>query len=333
MPVISAIVVNYRRPGLTLECLASLRTALDRVDGSAELVVVDNGSGDDSCRLIREAHPDALLLELPANLGFPAGLMEGIRRSSGEWILAVNNDVTLEPDAVRELLAAGGTGSEVGSVAAQMRFADDPSIINSAGIEIDRLGVAYDRLLGTPASSDGTEPVEVFGASAGTALYRRSMLDDVGGFDESFFFGLEDADLAWRARARRWRCLYAPGGVAHHRHAATGAHGSPWKYFLIGRNRVRMLAKNATRAQLARYWAAMLAYDLGYVAFVAVRERTLAPLRGRLRGLRQWRWYRRASRGPFAVELEPVGGVRAALRRRRVWVEHSAGAPPEGRAS
>src|SRR5207247_10545644 len=102
------------------------------------------------------------------------------------------------------------------------------------------------------------EPYEVFGATGGGALFRTQMLEDVGGFDETFFAFFEDVDLAWRARAFGWRALYAPGAVVYHHHSATARHGSPAKLHLVGRNRVRTLAKNATRAIMLRNAARML---------------------------------------------------------------------------
>ncbi len=324
---VSAIVVNYRRAELTCACLAALREALANVDLATEIVVVDNGSHDGSPAVIAGAAPDVVLVELPDNRGFPTGASEGIRRSSGEWVFLVNNDVFVQPDTVRELLAAGSGDPDVGSVAAQMRFARDPHIINSAGIGVDRLGIAFDRLLGAPVEASETQPVEVFGACGGAALHRRRMLDEVGGMDESFFFALDDADLAWRARMHGWRCLYAPSAVVYHNHGATTSHGSGKKYFHVGLNRVRMLAKNADRELLRRNAAAMIGYDLGYVTFAAIKDRTLAPLRGRMRGLAEWRDYRRAGMPRRPVELHAPRGLRAALARRAVWTEHSANAP------
>jgi GT2 family glycosyltransferase len=320
---VSAIVVNYRRPAMTCACLAALDDALGRIEGTAEVIVVDNGSGDGSCEAIRAAAPRATLLELPGNLGFPTAASEGIRHSSGEWVLLVNNDVIIEPAAVGELLAAGGAAPDIGSVAAQMRFADDPGVINSAGIDVDRLGIGFDRLLGEPVSASEDRPVEVFGACGGAALHRRRMLDEVGGMDESFFFALDDVDLAWRAHMHGWRCMYAPAAIVHHRHGATTAHGSDLKYFHVGLNRVRTLAKNADGRMLRRYGAMIVLYDLAYVAFVAVTERSLAPLRGRLQGLQEWRRYRRSGAPRRAVALHAPQGLRAALARRAVWTRHS----------
>ena len=132
---------------------------------------------------------------------------------------------------------------------------------------------------------------EVFGASAGAALYRRAMLEQVGGFDASFFMYLEDVDLAWRARAHGWRCLHVPDAVVLHEHSRSSGHRSDFKYYLVGRNRVRLLA-DATTGRLLRYAPLMLLYDLAYVAYALAVDRSTAPLRGRVGGLREWRRYR-----------------------------------------
>ena len=317
---LSAIVVNFRRPELLRACLRSLVPALERVEGETELVVVDNGSADGSSDLVRAEFPDAILVALASNRGFGGGVNAGLERSSGEFVLLLNNDATVEPEAVAELLGVAENAADVGSVAAQMRFADRPDTINSAGIGIDRLGVAYDRLLGAPASASEHEPVEVFGASGGAALWRRTALESVGRFHEPFFVFLEDVDVAWRARMHGWRSVYAPAAIVHHHHSATAVHSSDFKYRWVGRNRVRLLARNADRAQLLRQAPAILAYDLAYVAYAARQDRTLAPLWGRLRGLREWRSARRSgAAGRRAVELGPRQGLGAALRRRRAW--------------
>ena len=321
-PRISAIVVNRDRRELLQLCIGSLSVALGAVAGETELIVVDNASTDGSRELVRTTFQGAQLVELDENRGFAGGLAAGLRAARGEWILTLNNDATVEPDAACELLHVAESRPGVFAVAAQLRFAGRDAAINSAGIGIDRLGVVYDRLLGRGPSASETSPVEVFGASAGAALYNRAMLSALGGPDESFFAFLEDADLAWRARMRGWRSMYAPDAIVFHWHSATAGHNSPFKHFNVGRNRVRLLAKNATARHLAVYGVAAMVYDVAYVAYAAVVDRTLAPLRGRLAGLAEWREYRRrGADGRRPVDLEPVRGIRGALRRRAAWAK------------
>lgn len=325
---VSAIVLTYRRQDRLQACLESLAASLDLVDAPTEMVVVDNGSEENAASAaIASMWPAASVVTLPRNHGYPGGLNAGLEASHGEWIFCVGDDATVQPSAVARMLAAGRASPEIGSVAAQMLFADSRNggVINSAGLEIDRLGIACDRLLGAPSEASESRPTEVFGTSGGAALYRRRMLEETGGFDNSFHLYLEDADLAWRARARGWSCIYEPRAVVHHHHSQTARHRSSYKYFHVGRNRVRMLAKNATTQQLLRYAPLMILYDLGYVCFALVADRSTAPLHGRLRGLSEWRRYRRVNTRREPVALVPVGGARSALRRNAAWRHGSTG--------
>jgi len=309
---VSAIVVTKNGGPLLDACLSALRAALSPLD--AEVLVVDNGTAG-------IAAAGARVLPQGGNAGFAGGVAAGLEAAAGEWILLVNDDAELEPGAAVALLGAGEAAPAAGSVCGQVRFHARRDIVNTAGLVVDRLGIAFDRLAGTRAEEGG--PVEeVFGASACVALYRRAMLDAIGGFDASFFAFGEDADVAWRARMAGWTALYVPASVAYHHGSATAGEASPAKYFLVGRNRMRLLAKNAPAAQLIRWAWAMALYDLAYVAFVAATDRTLAPLRGRVAGLREWSHYRRAGATarrpiPLAAPSGPLGTwrQRAAYRK------------------
>jgi len=326
---LSAIVVAFGKEALLEDCLSALGEALAHVDGETELIVVLNDVSEAVRERVHRRVPRVVTVEGSPSLGFAAGVAAGLSRAQGEWIALVNDDCVLAPDALDEMLATGERHPDAGSVAAQIRFAGKPYTLNSAGIEIDDLGVARERGLGEPAVSVEAEAVDVFGASAALGLYRRAMLESVGGPDVSFFAYLEDADLAWRARMAGWTCVLAPRSAAAHHHSATLGHGSKAKHLLVGRNRVRMLAKNAAGRHLRRKLVQIVLYDLLYVAYAAAADRTLAPLVGRLRGLLDWRTYRAAGR-PHRREitLSASPGVRGALRRRRAYRSVRSGATP-----
>jgi GT2 family glycosyltransferase len=319
-PALSVVVTTYSRRDLLGDCLRSVRQAAGRVPGQVEVLVVDDGRQSAIGELIEEVFPEAVLLTTFGNIGFAGAAMEGIRRTRGDWIALLNDDVTVEPGTFTSILQASKSAHDVGSFATQMRFSDRPDTINSAGIELDALLTSCDRLVGAAVEASDAEPIEVFGASAGAAFYRRAMLDEIGGFDVSFFAYLDDVDLAWRARMHGWRCLYAPRAVVYHRHSATFGHHSQLKHFLSGRNRIRLIAKNADMHHLRRYALAIALYDLAYVVFVGARERTLQPARGRLQGLREWRTFRAAGRAHRRwVPLARRRTLRSALARDRVW--------------
>jgi len=316
-PAISVVIVAYRQRELLAECLQSCVRAAAEVRDGAELIVVDNGG---LAPFIRERWPGVRLIEPGENVGFAGGVQRGVAAASGAWVALLNDDARTEPDALARLLAAGARDDRIGSVAAQVRFHSDPARINSAGVEVDSLGVATERLAGRDVAEAG-HGGEVFGASGCFALYRRAMFDELGGLDERFFAYLEDVDLAWRARAAGWSAVYEPLAIAYHHGSASSGEGSRRKYFLVGRNRVRLLARNATSSQLARSSAGILLYDAAYVVYVALSDRTLAPLRGRLAGLREWRSLRRESRAARRpVELSPaITGWLNALRQHRAY--------------
>jgi GT2 family glycosyltransferase len=314
------VIVTRDRAELLLAALRSVKAALEEAGADGEIVVVDNDSSDDSEQRVADELPGVRWIGLDANHGFPTAVNRGLRETSAEWVLLLNNDATIAPNALSISLERP-IPDDVGTIALQMRFADRPGVVNSAGIGVDVLGVAFDRFLGEPADGAASAPAEVFGACAGAALFRRAMLDDIGGFDSGIFLYLDDADVAWRARMAGWRALYVPDAVVWHAHSATTTHGSSFKYFHVGRSRIRLLARNADRRHLLRYGAQILLFDLAYVAFAAATDRTLAPLKGRLAGLREWRAARAETAGlRRPVELARRQGLGAALRRRRAWL-------------
>ena len=126
--------------------------------------------------------------------------------------------------------------------------------------------------------------------SSARAPVRRSiaktLLDETGGFDASFFAYLEDVDLAWRARWLGWTARYVPEARVVHAHSATGTEESPFKTFHLGRNKVWTIAKNHPTRALLMYGPLLVAYDLASLPITLTRQRSLAALRGRLAGLR-----------------------------------------------
>lgn len=325
MSELSIVIPTRSRFDLLGACLASLTEARRVLGHPVELIVVNDGNPSSPAEIAAANDPQAHVIDLPEGVGFSGAVSEGIDAATGDWILLLNDDTTLEPSSLSELVRVAGERHRVGAVTPQLRFAHDPGTINSAGLLIDDLGITQDRLLGAPVSESERDVTEVFGSSAAAVLYSSQMLEDVGGFDRTFYAHLEDADVAWRARMRGWSCLYVPSAVVNHHHSATLTHFSAAKYYLGGRNRVRLLAKNADARLLRRRGIWMVAYDLAYIVFVAITERTLAPLRGRVAGLRRWRSDRRAgASGRRTVELARATGLRGALRRNRVWSRSTA---------
>lgn len=306
-------------------CLPSL-VRQDSVDFG--ITVVDNGSRDGTAPWLEARYPEVQVIRNSRNLGFARAVNQAVRESSAKYIATLNNDTEVDPDWLQNLAAVAESSESVGMVASKMLFADRPTLINSAGIAVDRAAIAWDRLGGVRDAPQVSEPEEVFGPCAGAALYRRAMLDEVGLFDEDFFAYLEDVDLAWRARRAGWRCWYAPKARVLHHHSATGKEGSPFKSFHLGRNKIWLLAKNYPFQQLWQYVPLVLLYDMLAVVYALAARGDVHALRGRLGGLSGWRemWRKRddlpTSRSRTDIEfLEPIaspGTVQARYRHIRM---------------
>lgn len=283
---VSVVVINWNGRRYLERCLPSL---ISQTVPPFEMIVVDNGSTDGSREWIRRNFPDVYLIANDRNIGFAAANNQAFKVARGEYIATLNNDAWATPNWLEELSSVMAQDSTIGMCASTMLFAERPFLINSTGINLDWAGIAWDRQGGEIYDNRKSEPVEVFGPCAGAALYRRAMLEELGGFDEDFFAYLEDVDLAWRARLKGWRCLYVPTAVVYHHHSATSIEGSSFKNFLLGRNKVWLIIKNYPMPYLLRYWPLILLYDLATLPYSLLVRRDWSPVRGRWVALRHLR--------------------------------------------
>jgi GT2 family glycosyltransferase len=298
-------------PGL----LAALRAQSRPAD---RLVVVDDGSADDSVAYLREEGVE--VVERPTAGGFAAAVNAGIAAVGEDCdaIALVNTDVALDPDWLARTAEVLQAEPAAGSVACKMVSMDDAALIDDAGDALRRDGVCEQRGRGRRDDGRFDAPGEVWGACAGAALYRRAALAQVGGFDEAYGMYLEDVDLALRLRLAGWTCRYEPV-VA--RHAGAGS-GAPVGYF-VARNTLLLVVR-----WFPLSWAPYVAYRQASWLVAAARRGPRA-LGAHLRGLaaalprlpRAWR----ARHG--------LGGTqRAAMERAvpaRPWRGPAAGGHPK----
>jgi len=263
MSTVSIVIVNWNGKPLLSDCLSSL---CSQTYPDYEIILTDNGSTDGSAEWVADHFPQVRLIRNATNLGFAAANNQAIRVTESPYVVTLNNDTEAAETWLAELVAAVESDATVGMVASQMLLAHAPGMIDSAGIEVDWTGTAWQRRRGELADEDG-DPEEVFGPCAGAALYRRAMLDEIGLFDEDFFAYYEDVDLAWRARNAGWRCLYAPRARVYHAHSATGGQNLTHKRYLIGRNKVWTLIKNYPAARLWVTWPLILSFELAVVLY------------------------------------------------------------------
>jgi GT2 family glycosyltransferase len=241
---VGVVVANWNRKELLRACLDSL--ARQR-HGSFEVVVVDNGSTDGSAALVEEmakSYPVRLhLIANSDNLGFCAANNQGILATNAELVALLNNDAEAEPGWLEALERAIRQGEDIGMAASKVLVWEDPARIDKCGHLIYPDGQNRGRGSGQTDRGQFDRPEEVLWPDGCAAMYRRAMLEDVGGFDEDFFAYADDAELGLRARWAGWRCLYTPDAVVRHHRGATLGLGSARRLTLIERNRVLLAVK------------------------------------------------------------------------------------------
>lgn len=227
------------------ECLGALEEQTFR---DFEVVVVDN-SGKHLAGRVKRGR-SVRLIENDRNLGFGAAINQGMQVSGGRFLATLNDDAAPSPGWLAALVRTMAAHPEAGMCASRIRLAGT-GLLDSAGMLICADGSSKQRGHGQrPEEFDAEE--EVLFPSACAALYRRQMLEETGGFDESFFLYSEDADLGLRARWAGWRCIYVPDAIVDHRYSHTAGRASALKAYLVERNRLYLIAKNFPAAELAR---------------------------------------------------------------------------------
>jgi hypothetical protein len=303
VPVVSVIVVNRNTANLLAECLDLVFQS--ELQPEPQVIVVDNGSTDDSVARVRQRFPTVLVIEAGRNLGFAAANNLAAKHAKGEFLLLVNTDAMLERDCAARLLAVMRDEPLAGMVGPQLLNADGTPQTSFEAIPTlatETLNRALlkrlfpSRFPGKHRRPDGPEPVDaLIGA---VMMVRRTALDDVSGFDESYFFFLEETDLAVRMRGGGWQVLHEPraravhlqGGTAKDYHAAARIEFYRSRYLFFQKHYGRV-AKGVLAAVLT------VNLTLNVIVLGALSVATLgrlAGLRGKFRTRADlWKWHLR----------------------------------------
>lgn len=275
---VSVIILTWNGRAYLKECLDSLAAQTFR---DFETILVDNGSCDGTADYIRNEFSWVRLLVLPENVGFAEGNNQGLAVAQGDYIVALNNDTKVAPDFLEELVTVANSDSRIGMVAAKMRNFYKPELIDAVGLKISVNGLGYN--IGVGETDCGQyDAIPVFGPCGGAALYRRSMVEEIGFFDAEFFAYYEDFDLAWRASLAGWQCELAPKSLVWHIQSATGGEGSAFKTYHTHRNKWFVIIKNWPLAVVVRFLPLLLLTDGAALLLAALRGKILPAVRARV---------------------------------------------------
>lgn len=241
MKKVTVIIPNYNGHTYLGHCLNAI---YKHSEIDLEVLVVDNGSDDDSVENVRVNFPQVKVLQLEKNYGFSRAVNEGIKAAKTPYVFLLNNDTQIQRHCVENLLNCIETSEDIFSVEAKLLQYHQPDKIDSAGTFYHVLGWAFARGNGNDASRY-SHRCDCFAACAGAAMYRRELLLKLGLFDESFFAYLEDIDLGYRAKLHGYRNVYEPTARVYH--VGSGTSGSKYNEFkvrLSARNNMYLVRKN-----------------------------------------------------------------------------------------
>ena len=252
------------------DCVRSLAEQTRR---DFDVVVIDN-SGK---RLAQERLSSGCawlhVIENESNRGFGAAVNQACSASKSPFLATLNDDAVADPRWLEQLLAAMESRPDVGLCASQVRLLGREEL-DSAGMLICGDGSSKQRGHGGSPPEYGRRD-EVLAPSGSAAIYRRAMLDEIGGFDEDFFLYCEDTDLGLRARWAGWKCLYEPAAVVHHHYSHTAGRATSLKAYYVERNRLFLLIKNfPLRSLIAAPFVSLIRY--GWHAVSLLRGRGVA---------------------------------------------------------
>lgn len=245
------VIPNWNGADYILDCLKSLHAQTQK----HIVVVVDNGSVDNSVDLIEKSYPQTVILRNKTNLGFAGGVNVGLKhaiKNGAEYVALFNNDAVADKNWLEYLVKTALANKEAGIITGKF--------LQSDGNTFDSTGECYS-IWGVPSARDrgladkGQRENEefVFGATGGASLYRVSALNEVGLFDENYFAYYEDVDISFRAQQAGWRVMYQPKAVAYHKISATSSRLGNFTRYHATKNICLLYFKNMPGYLLLKY--------------------------------------------------------------------------------
>jgi GT2 family glycosyltransferase len=268
MTRISVIIPTFNSEKYIVPCVEAIK-AQGRKD--IEIIIVDNGSKDNTLALIAQHCSEAVLIKNNYNFGACKARNQGIEIASGDWVLSLDCDCVLSSDFFSAFdTLCPDLSADIGLVQPKI-LQQDRKKIYSAGISLSFLrrfyDIGYDRL----DCAEFQIPRNVFGACSAASLLRRRMLNEIVGdfgyFDESFFFLVEDVDLSWRAGKKGWKTLFRPELICYHYGNSSG-HDKKTRQYLNFRNRFYSIKKNEGIWKYALKAIPLLCYDFPRIVYL-----------------------------------------------------------------
>ena len=265
LPKTSVVILNYNTSNQLRSYLPSI---IANTPESVEIIVVDNGSTDDSVECMKTEFPDIRLIINQKNFGFAGGYNEAIKKIDTEILVLLNSDVKVEEGWLEPVLYEMAQNPEIAIAQPKILSLKEPKKFEYAGAAggyMDRLGYPFCRgRIFTSVEEDWgqyEENADIFWASGAACFIRKKLFDHFEGFDASYFAHMEEIDLCWRVKRAGYRVVAIPSAKVYHLGGGTLAYGSTRKTYLNVRNSLFTLLKNESRRELPGIFIARLLLD------------------------------------------------------------------------
>ena len=266
MAKVTFIITTFNNKDIIDECLDSVK---NQNYADFNITVVDDCSTDGTPEHIKKKYPNIKVIQKQIQTGPSSSRNIGITNTKSDYVVFMDSDVVLNKMWVGQLVRFMGNNKEVGIVAGKLMFYDDKTKINSAGGGLFRMGVGFD-------IGRDYEQRDVLYVCSAAMMARKKVLDEVGGFDDSYFYGYEDTDLGWRVNLAGYRVVYYPQALAYHKGSQTVSSMPDRVYFHAVKNRIRTMLKNYETKNWIIYIPINILFTLGNV----IRGHRVAQIKG-----------------------------------------------------
>lgn len=280
----SIIIPNWNGEDYIIDCLDSLSNQSFK---DFEVIVVDNGSTDNSLKLMEEKYPKVKIKKLSYNTGFAVAVNKGIKMSKAKYVVLINNDTYAEKNWLKELVETMEK-TDYGFAASKMLFYDNRTHVNTAGDELTKYGWAKQIGFGMKDGTRFSKDKEIFSASGGSVIIRKSLFDQVGYFDEKFFAYLEDVDWCFRAQLMGYKGLFVHTSKIYHHVSATTKKLSTFGEYLTVRNTLAMIYKDFPGKLKAKYLFEIIYAQLARLFMDCNIRRIYSTFKGQLAFLKMY---------------------------------------------
>lgn len=276
---ISVIIPSWNGLEFLKTCLPSLKKQTFK---NFEVIVVDNGSTDGSSSYITTYFPSYRVIKLEKNYGFAKAVNIGIKQSEGDYIFLLNNDTEVHKECLKYLIQAFKKNPEASFISAKMLNYYKRDLIDNAGDQIDASGHLIVRGLNKKDGPEFNKACPLFLATGGGTLIKKRLFNPpVGGFDEDFFFYMEDADFFFRAQLMGFKGFFEPKAKIYHVRMGTSSKNPKLSEYLVFKNMMMVIIKNFPLKLLLHNfnWLKIILVNLNTVRYLALKGMFLEALK------------------------------------------------------